>query len=219
MHVFAEKPCMFLQCLWWEPMDILCYRCSVTCPINTPPAELHNRQHSEQSTATTVISHQLSREGMRVVNLETFTWDDWQCHCSCFVWAAYSCKLLLSDSGRHPLTPMKLHSSSLLCANRACSSIEHLQVHFSLPASTRPVVLMWPQGPLYKCTYSYIWVHVLIGVLLWHRIVMTLHVQNDRVLALWPTYQPEQKSSWLKIYKQLFLWTRIQHCISGLINH
>lgn len=146
MHVFAEKSCMFLQCLWWEPMDILCYRYGVT-PINTPPAELHNRQHSEQSTATTVISHQLSREGMRVVNLETFTWDDWQCHCSCFVWAAYSCKLLLSDSGLHPLTPMKVHSSSLLCANRACSSIEHLQVHFSLPAFTRPLVLMWPQGP------------------------------------------------------------------------
>lgn len=149
MHVFAYKThtvvfsFFFFNSLSPEHMDIPSYRCALfvwsIC-----------HQQSSVHTHSKVISHQLSHKQMRMfLKLETFTWDDWQCQHSCFVCAAYSCKLPSSSS----INTCKTTQQLVIMCQSHCLNFHVL--YESVFLLRTPSILLSPSDPKVCCLNAF----------------------------------------------------------------
>lgn len=126
--------------------------------------------HWEQSL---VVSSAMNKWGC--FKIRTFTWDDWQCQHLCFLCTSYSCKLQSSSSINTCETAQLLIIVSFPVSAMLLSVYGIFMSQFFSCSSHSPIVCQWPQGPLLKCTYGYIWLEVLITFLfLLPKVVMAI---------------------------------------------
>lgn len=168
---------LFLVCLCCEHMDILCYRCGFICLINTP---LPNSVIAPTAQSL-VISSAVNKCGCyKIINIYMRWLTMPMCmFCLCCIFMR--------------ITIIWLHPQSINTYETS------QQLIFVCHSPLAPAAISeWPQVPLYKCVYGYIWLEVLIKVLLLsHNVIMMLR---------------EAQPEWLSgsIVAALLSWTKVK---------
>lgn len=137
--------------------------------------------------------------------------------------AVYSCRLPLSDRCLDPLKPMRVHSSSLLCADKRLQCYWAFTNPFSSHTAEQQELLSRSDLEVFSmnaCT----WVEVSIGVLAvaWHcnDVAWSMSAMTKwRHCGSLVNQNKSQVKANGKIHMPILLWPRIRHHVSALISH